>query len=144
MGKEIGMIIGVIASILLLNNVIISSEGLTKEEKKLIYVAAKVLCQDCNGDWINGAKPVQGYPYCAWMMQTKKWCTGEAVKRTKKGEFGIILNQKYINGKEIIKTKLCTVKLVSSLNPDCYIPTDFRGGRLGAKLNSVRPSFDQQ
>ncbi|KAI3989773.1 hypothetical protein MKX01_040743 [Papaver californicum] len=147
MGKEIGMIIGVIASILLLNIVIISSEGLpTKEEQKLIYVAAKVLCQDCNGDWINGAKPVEGSRVSILCMDDakKKVVYRGSSKTNKKGEFGIILNQKYINGKEIIKPKLCTVKLVSSPDPDCYIPTDFRGGRLGVKLNSVRPSFGQQ
>ncbi|KAI3933312.1 hypothetical protein MKW98_006671 [Papaver atlanticum] len=145
MGKEIGMIIGVIASILLLNNVIISSEGLTKEEQKLIYVAAKVLCQDCNGDWISGAKPIEGSRVSILCMDdaNKKVVYRGSNKTNKKGEFGIILNQKSINGKEIIKPKLCTVKLESSPNPDCYIPTDFRGGRLGVKLNSVRPSFDQ-
>ncbi|MCL7044819.1 hypothetical protein MKW94_010920 [Papaver nudicaule] len=146
MRMEIGMIIGAITSILLLNNVIISSEGLTKEETKLIYVAAKVLCQDCNGDWINGAMPIEGSRVSIVCMDdaNRKVVYRGSNKTNKKGEFGMILNQKYINGKEIIKPKLCTVKLVSSPNPDCYIPTDFRGGRLGVKLNSVRPSFDEQ
>ncbi|RZC81770.1 hypothetical protein C5167_044344 [Papaver somniferum] len=134
------------ASILLLNNVIISSEGLTKEEQKLIYVAAKVLCQDCNGDWINGAKLIVGSRVSILCMDdaNKEVVYMGSNKTNKKGEFEMILNQEYITGKEIIKQKLCTVKLVSSPNPYSYIPTYFRGGRLGVKLNSVRPSFDQQ
>lgn len=53
------------------------------------------------------------------------------------GEFDLTVN-KYINGKELNK-KACSVRLVSSPDPVCNIPTDFAGGRSGVKLS--RPSM---
>lgn len=53
------------------------------------------------------------------------------------GEFDLTVN-KYINGKELNK-KACSVRLVSSPDPLCNIPTDFAGGRSGVKLG--RPSM---
>jgi len=42
--------------------------------------------------------------------------------------------KKYVYGKEL-DTKLCSVRLVSSPDTVCNIPTDFGGGKSGVKLN---------
>lgn len=52
------------------------------------------------------------------------------------GHFSIIVNR-YANGKKIVE-KLCSVRLVSSPDDACNVPTDFSGGCGGVKLR--RPS----
>ena len=53
------------------------------------------------------------------------------------GEYVLIVN-KYVNGKEV-KATGCWVRLVSSSDSSCNIPTDFAGGRSGVKLR--RPTW---
>lgn len=50
------------------------------------------------------------------------------------GQYDLVIN-KHINGKEL-KSKLCTVRLVSSPDQTCNVLTNFGGGRSGVKLNS--------
>lgn len=53
------------------------------------------------------------------------------------GKYQLIVD-KYVNGKEV-KATGCWVRLVSSSDPTCNIPTDFAGGRSGVKLQ--RPTW---
>lgn len=53
------------------------------------------------------------------------------------GKYELIVD-KYVNGKEV-KATGCWVRLVSSSDPTCNIPTDFAGGRSGVKLQ--RPTW---
>ncbi|OVA17910.1 Pollen Ole e 1 allergen/extensin [Macleaya cordata] len=129
-----------------------SSEDWKKEKggKVMIYVGGKVVCQDCNtADWVHGAKPIKGSRVSITCMddKSKRVMYLGSNKTDGKGEFEMMMMivNKYMNGKELMTkvVKLCTVKLVSSPNPDCYVPTDFGGGRLGVKLSSLRPSLVQ-
>lgn len=49
-----------------------------------------------------------------------------------RGEYELIVN-KYMYGKEV-DMKLCSVRVVSSPDYACNIPTDFGGGKSGVKL----------
>ncbi|KAK9290499.1 hypothetical protein L1049_008669 [Liquidambar formosana] len=112
-----------------------------KEEAGFIHVGGKVMCQDCTmgwNEWVNGARPIKGCKVSITCMDDRSRVVYYGSDETDEaGEFEMIVN-KYVNGKQL-KSKGCSVRLVSSPDPTCSIPTDFAGGRSGVKLN--RPTL---
>ena len=54
-------------------------------------------------------------------------------KTDERGQFDLIVDKVLYGGKNL-KPKLCTVRLVSSPDKSCDIPTDFGNGQSGVKL----------
>ncbi|XP_027940789.1 pistil-specific extensin-like protein [Vigna unguiculata] len=120
------------------------SSGL--DESGVIYVGGKVMCQDCTqgwNEWVNGGKPMKGVKVSLTCMDKRSrvvYYTSDTTDEL--GQYDLNV-KKYVYGKEL-DTKRCSVRLVSSPDSVCNIPTDFGGGKSGVKLNnptSVYRSF---
>ncbi|KAK1266140.1 hypothetical protein QJS04_geneDACA000233 [Acorus gramineus] len=111
-----------------------------KEETKMYHVGGKVMCQDCTqgwNEWVHGSTPLKGCKVAVTCMDKRRRVVYHAIDETdEQGVFDVTVNR-YINGKEL-EAKDCLVRLVSSPDPVCNVPTDFSGGRSGVKLR--RPS----
>ncbi|XAR69678.1 hypothetical protein NMG60_11001369 [Bertholletia excelsa] len=106
-----------------------------REEGGVVYVGGKVLCQDCSGsykEWVLGAKPIKGCRVSITCFDHGRVVYYGSDETDDAGDFEMPLS-KYVNGKELDHTK-CSVRLVSSPDPVCKIPTDFAGGRSGVWL----------
>lgn len=133
------------------------------DESGVIYVGGKVMCQDCTqgwNEWVNGDRPMKGivaniilifsyiaysYSYLPHVLTGVKVSLTCMDKRSRVvyytsdttdelGQYGLSV-KKYVYGKEL-DTKRCSVRLVSSPDNVCNIPTDFGGGKSGVKLNN--------
>ncbi|CAA7060021.1 unnamed protein product [Microthlaspi erraticum] len=106
----------------------------------VIHVAGKVMCQDCtlNYDkWINGSEPIKGAVVSITCMDERRRVRYYGSDKTdERGQFDLIVNNVLYGGKEL-KPRLCKVRLVSSPDQSCDIPTNFGDGQTGVDL--VRP-----
>ncbi|XP_010486570.1 PREDICTED: proline-rich protein 3-like [Camelina sativa] len=106
----------------------------------VIHVAGKVMCQDCSlnyGEWINGSEPIKGAVVSITCMDERRRVRYYGSDKTdERGQFDLIVNNVLYGGKEL-KPQLCNVRLVSSPDQSCDIPTNFGDGLTGVKL--VRP-----
>ncbi|XP_059646788.1 pistil-specific extensin-like protein [Cornus florida] len=136
MGAAVLMII---ATSLLMGSINVAEAW--KEETKVIHVGGKVLCQDCTqgwNEWLHGAKPIKGCKVSITCMDDRSRVVYYGSDQTDEGgDFEMTIN-KFINGKEL-NAKKCSVRLVSSPDPVCNLPTNFAGGRSGVKLS--RPTL---
>ncbi|KAF8005624.1 hypothetical protein BT93_K0030 [Corymbia citriodora subsp. variegata] len=107
------------------------------EDGKVIHVGGKVLCQDCTkgyDEWVKGGNPIKGAKVSLTCMDQRHRVIFYGSDYTDGvGQFDMIVN-KYINGKQL-NEKLCSVRLVSSPDQTCNVPTDFAGGCRGVKLS---------
>uniref|UniRef100_A0A1J3H297 Proline-rich protein 1 n=1 Tax=Noccaea caerulescens TaxID=107243 RepID=A0A1J3H297_NOCCA len=105
-----------------------------------IHVAGKVMCQDCtlNYDkWINGSDPIKGAVVSITCMDERRRVGYYGSDKTdERGQFDLIVSKVLYGGKEL-KPQLCKVRLVSSPDQSCNIPTNFGDGQTGVDL--VRP-----
>ncbi|XP_068639314.1 pistil-specific extensin-like protein [Aristolochia californica] len=105
-------------------------------EARVIHVGGKVLCQDCTQGWNQWAfegPPIKGCKVAFSCTDERKRVVYYASDETDdEGEYDISID-KHINGKEI-NADGCSVRLVSSPDPQCNILTDFAGGKSGVKL----------
>ncbi|KAK7378715.1 hypothetical protein VNO80_04162 [Phaseolus coccineus] len=101
-------------------------------------VSGKVMCQDCTqgwNEWVNGDKPVKGVKVSITCMDKRNrvvYYTSDTTDEL--GQYDLRL-KKRVYGKEL-DTKRCSVRLVSSPDNVCNIPTDFGDGKSGAKLDN--------
>ncbi|CAJ1890320.1 unnamed protein product [Sphenostylis stenocarpa] len=108
------------------------------DESGVIYVGGKVMCQDCTrgwNEWVNGGKPMKGVKVSLTCMDKRSrvvYYTSDTTDEL--GQYDLSV-KKYVYGKEL-DTKGCSVRLVSSPDNVCNLPTDFGGGNSGAKLNN--------
>ncbi|KAL4181966.1 hypothetical protein AMTRI_Chr12g240100 [Amborella trichopoda] len=111
--------------------------GLGEEEWGVVRVGGKVLCQDCTqgwNEWVHGAKPIKGSKVAVTCMDERKRTVYYASDETdEQGEFEIPLKKEYVKGKSL-STVGCLVRLVSSPDPLCNVPTDFGRGHSGVTL----------
>ncbi|XP_052176571.1 pistil-specific extensin-like protein [Diospyros lotus] len=122
-------------SIVLMGSWINGSDALKEEAAGTVYVGGKVLCQDCTqgwNEWIHGAKPIKGCMVSITCMDGGR-VAYYGSDETDEGEAFEMSLKKSINGKPL-DLKKCSVRLVSSPDPVCNIPTDFAGGRSGVWL----------
>ncbi|XP_010558200.2 PREDICTED: proline-rich protein 1 [Tarenaya hassleriana] len=131
--KKLIVIIEILFVVGLVGNAAAYNEG------DVIHVAGKVLCQDCSlsfHDWINGSAPIKRAVVSITCMDERRRVRYYGSDETdERGEFDLLVN-KTLNGKDL-KPRLCTVRLVSSPDRSCDIPTDFGKGQTGVKL--LRP-----
>ncbi|VVA97056.1 unnamed protein product [Arabis nemorensis] len=106
----------------------------------VIHVAGKVLCQDCSlsyEQWINGSEPIKGAVVSITCMDERRRVGYYGSDKTdERGQFDLIVKKVLYDGK-VLKPQLCNVRLVSSPDQSCNIPTNFGDGQTGVKL--VRP-----
>ncbi|KAL9290857.1 hypothetical protein AtEden1_Chr3g0166271 [Arabidopsis thaliana] len=105
-----------------------------------IHVAGKVMCQDCSlnyDEWINGSEPIKGAVVSITCMDERRRVSYYGSDLTdERGQFDLMVNKVLSHGK-VLKPQLCNVRLVSSSDLSCNIPTNFGNGQTGVKL--VRP-----
>ncbi|KAL0699286.1 hypothetical protein Bca4012_055408 [Brassica carinata] len=102
----------------------------------VIHVAGKVMCQDCtlNYDkWINGSEPIKGAVVSITCMDEREIVYYGSDKTDERGQFDLVVDKVLYGGKSL-KPQLCNVRLVSSPDKSCGIPTDFGNGQTGVKL----------
>ncbi|RVW47953.1 hypothetical protein CK203_096820 [Vitis vinifera] len=126
-------VVMMIATSLLLIGIGSVNVGEAWEEANVIHVGGKVLCQDCTkgwNEWVNGSNPIKGSRVSVTCMDDRRRVMYYGSDETDEaGKYELIVD-KYVNGKEV-KATGCWVRLVSSSDPTCNIPTDFAGGRSG-------------
>ncbi|KAF3773866.1 Pistil-specific extensin-like protein [Nymphaea thermarum] len=135
---------GSVAGILVLGLVLLAAStvevGALRKEERSVSVGGKVVCQDCTkgwNEWVKGSHPLKG-------VKVGVMCTDERKKvvyynsdsTDDGGQFEIPIRA---DGRKNVDEKRCTVKILSSPDPICNVPTDFGRGKSGAKL--TRPSF---
>ncbi|XP_030534299.1 proline-rich protein 3 [Rhodamnia argentea] len=107
------------------------------EDSKVIHVGGRVLCQDCTkgyDEWVKGGSPIKGAKVSLTCMdQRHRVIFYGSDDADGAGQFNMVVNR-HINGKRL-DGKLCSVRLVSSPDPDCNVATDFASGRRGVKLS---------
>ncbi|XP_057982192.1 pistil-specific extensin-like protein [Malania oleifera] len=107
-------------------------------DEGVIHVGGRVLCQDCTkswNHWLHPSNPIQGSKVSITCMDERRRVTYYGSDETdKEGEFNMVI-PKYVKGKEV-KERGCKVRVVSSPDPACNIPTDFAGGRSGVNLGT--------
>nr|GMC82167.1 pistil-specific extensin-like protein [Ipomoea batatas]GMC86314.1 pistil-specific extensin-like protein [Ipomoea batatas]GMC88994.1 pistil-specific extensin-like protein [Ipomoea batatas] len=101
-----------------------------------VHVSGKVLCQDCTqgwNEWVSGAKPIKGSVVSITCRDERRRVMYYGSDLTDEvGGFDLLLNKTWY-GKPL-KPQNCFLRLVSSPDPVCNIPTDFAGGNSGIKL----------
>ncbi|CAN8259889.1 unnamed protein product [Cochlearia groenlandica] len=106
----------------------------------VIHVTGKVMCQDCTlnyKEWINGSEPIKGVVVSITCMDERSRVRYYGSDKTnERGQFDLIVNKVLYGGKDL-KPRLCTVRLVSSSDRSCDVPTNYGNGQTGVKL--VRP-----
>ncbi|KFK38341.1 hypothetical protein AALP_AA3G101500 [Arabis alpina] len=106
----------------------------------VIHVTGKVLCQDCSlsyEQWISGSVPIKEAVVSVTCMDERRRVRYYGSDKTdERGQFDLIVNKTLYGGKDL-KPQLCNVRLVSSPDQSCNIPTNFGDGQTGVKL--VRP-----
>ncbi|XP_019157183.1 PREDICTED: non-classical arabinogalactan protein 31 [Ipomoea nil] len=102
-----------------------------------IHVSGKVLCQDCTqgwNEWVSGAKPIKGSVVSVTCLDERRRVMYYGSDLTDElGGFDLLLNKTSCYGKPL-NPHNCFLRLVSSPDPVCNIPTDFAGGNSGIKL----------
>ncbi|CAH2054282.1 unnamed protein product [Thlaspi arvense] len=103
----------------------------------VIHVAGKVMCQDCTlnyQNWINGSEPIKDAVVSITCMDERERVRYYGSDKTdERGQFDLIVNKVLYGGKSL-KAHLCIVRLVSSPDQSCDIPTNFGHGQSGVKL----------
>ncbi|KAG9441859.1 hypothetical protein H6P81_017713 [Aristolochia fimbriata] len=110
-------------------------------QPRVIHVGGKVLCQDCTqgwNEWAHEGSPIKGCKVAVTCRDERKRVVYYGSDETdEEGEYDIAID-KHVNGKEL-NAAGCSLRLVSSPDPQCNILTDFAGGKSGVKLR--RPSY---
>ncbi|CAN6809822.1 unnamed protein product [Brassica oleracea var. botrytis] len=137
MAQRITTLVMLIEILFLVNYVSQIATTAADSDGDVIHVAGKVMCQDCTRNydkWINGSEPIKGAVVSITCMDERERVRYYGSDKTdERGQFDLIVDKVLYGGKNL-KPKLCTVRLVSSPDKSCDIPTDFGNGQSGVKL----------